>query len=126
MSKGIASGGSSPIDFSYVYLNVFTFVKDNILSGLGTITDLQINPENKYISISSTNSVNLYRLKLDSTLVKCYVAPALKNYSYSNSNFIDNQTLLVMGVFNTGPVVSNLFIYENFTNTTNRSPLIKG
>lgn len=125
MSKGIASGGSSPIDFSYVYLNVFTFVKDIDLS-IGTVTDLQINPENKYVSISSSNGVSIYRLKQDSTLVKCYVSPPLKNYSNSNSNFIDNQTLLVMGVFNTGPVVSNLFIYENFTNTTNRLPLIKG
>lgn len=109
--------------------NVFTLVKSHILSG-STILDLKISPNNKYLMTNAFSSNNastaIYRLKSDNELVKCYKALPFKSYTYQTGEFIDNNSVLFMGDLNTGPVFVNGFVYENFTNPTNRLPLIKG
>ena len=78
-------------------------------------------------AFSSNNaSTAIYRLKSDNELVKCYKALPFKSYTYQTGEFIDNDSVLFMGDLNTGPVFVNGFIFENFTNPTNRLPLIKG
>ena len=104
--------------------NVFTLT--NTINYGTTFTDLKLSPNNKYLSISKNSTVDIFRLKTNNTLVKCRTQLPVRNFSYINSEFIDDNSILFMAGLNTGPAYANGFIFENFTNPTNRLPLIKG
>lgn len=124
----LGNGDRSPGNINIYNVNTTTnvFTLANTINYGTTFTDLKLSPNNKYLSISKNSTVNIFRLKTDNTLVKCRTQLPVRNFAYINSEFIDDNSILFMAGLNDGPAYANGFIFENFTNTTNRLPLIKG